>query len=117
MNRRGFLLLSAATAIAGNPAWAGAPRIGFIAAGSRSTNRQLLAALRGGLGALGWTDGRNLAILERWAEARAEQLPGIAKELIGAGVDLLVAAGTAATLAAASATSPIPTLIVGGRDP
>src|SRR5260370_23955740 len=117
MRRRVFLLLTAATAIAGNRASAGVSRIGFIAAGSRPTNRQLLAALQGGLGALGWTDRSNLVVLDRWAEEHTEQLPGIAKELIGAGVDLLVAAGTAATLAAASATATIPIVMVGVGDP
>jgi len=117
MKRRGFLLLAAALVIAGNPAVAGAPRIGFIAAGSRSTNRQLLAALQGGLGALGWIDRSNLVVLDRWAEEHTERLPGIVKGLIGSGVDVLVAAGTAATLAAASATATIPIVMVGVGDP
>jgi len=119
MKRRGFLWLAAAAAIAWNPAAAavGAPRIGFIGIGSRAENLNLFEALRGGLRALGWIDPGKLVILDRWAEARTERLPGLAAELIAAGVDVLVTAGTAATLAAASATATIPIVMVGVGDP
>ena len=51
------------------------------------------------------------------AEGRTEQLPGIVKELIGAGVAVLVTAGTAATLAAKRASATIPIVLVGVDDP
>jgi putative ABC transport system substrate-binding protein len=56
-------------------------------------------------------------ILDRWAEERAEQLPGIVKELIGSGVAILVTGGTSATLAAKRATATIPIVLVGVDDP
>ena len=107
MRRRNFLL--AAVSIAWNPASAEVknPRIGFIHAGSRQENQRLLDAFRENLSALGWTDGSNIAVLDRWAEERTERLPVIVKELIGSGVAVLVTAGTPATIAArhASATT------------
>ena len=119
MIRRRFLLLAGATAIAWHPAAAEVkvPRIGFIQAGSREENQNLLDAFRAGLAALGWTDGRNIDVLDRWAEERTEQLPAIVKELIGSGVTVLVTAGTPATLAAKRASPTIPIVLVGVDDP
>jgi ABC-type uncharacterized transport system substrate-binding protein len=119
VKRRDLLLLAAGTAIAWNPAWTAAtvPRIGFIGPGSGAASQRSLVALRDGLGGLGWTDGGNLVILDRWAEERTERLPGIARELIGSAVDILVTAGTLATLAATSATATIPIVMVGAGDP
>jgi ABC-type uncharacterized transport system substrate-binding protein len=75
---------------------------------SRQENHALLAAFRDGLSALGWTDGSNVSVLDRWAEERTEALPAIAKELIGSGATILVTAGTPATLAATRAAATIP---------
>jgi putative ABC transport system substrate-binding protein len=119
VRRRDFLLLAAGTAIPWNPAVAAArtPRIGFIGAGSAVANAGFLDVLRDGLRALGWTDGGNLAVVDRWAEDQPERLPSIAAELVGAGVDILVTVGTLATLAATRATTTIPTVMVGVGDP
>jgi putative ABC transport system substrate-binding protein len=117
MRRRDLLLLAAGAAMTRNPASAEAPRIGFVQVGSRHDNQDLLDAFRENLAALGWTDGSNIAIVDRWAEERAEQLPGIVKELIGAGVAILVTGGTSATLAAKRATAMIPIVLVGVDDP
>jgi putative ABC transport system substrate-binding protein len=119
MRRRHFLLLAAATILARNPASAEVKtaRIGLIQTGSRQENQSLLDAFREGLSALGWSDGSNVAILDRWAEGRTERLPGIVKELIDSGVAVLVTAGTAATLAAKRASATIPIVLVGVDDP
>jgi putative ABC transport system substrate-binding protein len=119
VRRRGFLLLAGATVIAWHPAAAEVkiPRIGFIQAGSRQENQSLLDAFREKLAAVGWTDGSNIAVLDRWAEERTEQLPAIVEELIGSGVTVLVTAGTSATLAAKRASATIPIILVGVDDP
>src|SRR5271155_1692887 len=119
MRRRNFLLLAAATAMTQKPVEAETipPRIGFVQAGSRQDNQGPLDAFRENLSALGWTDGSNIAIVDRWAEERAEQLPGIVKELIGSGVAVLVTGGTPATLAAKRETATIPIVLVGVDDP
>jgi len=119
MTRRGFLLLTGTAAMTRNTAAAEGqvPRIGLIHAGSRQENQSLLDAFRENLSALGWTDGSNIAVLDRWAEERTEQLPAIVKELIGSGVTILVTAGTPATLAAKRASATIPIILVGVDDP
>ena len=119
MRRRDLLLLAASAAMSRNPALAenNTPRIGFVQVGSRQHNRGLVDAFRENLAALGWTDGGNITIVDRWAEERAEQLPGILKELIGSGVAILVTAGTPATLAAKQASARIPIVLVGVDDP
>ena len=119
MTRRGFMLLAGATAIVSNPAAAEvkSPRIGFIQAGSRLENQSLLGAFRANLSAHGWTDGSNIAVLDRWAEERTDQLPAIIKELIGSDITALVTAGTPATLAAKRASATLPIVFVGVDDP
>jgi putative ABC transport system substrate-binding protein len=119
MRRRELLLLAAGAAMTRNPASADAnpPRIGFVQVGSPQDNRGLFDAFRENLAALGWTDASDIVVLDRWAEERAEQLPGIVKELIGSGVAILVTAGTPATLAAKRATATIPIVLVGVDDP
>ena len=119
MKRRDFLLLPGVMAMAWNQASAKVetPRIGFVQAGSRPENHALLAAFRDGLSALGWTDGSNVSVLDRWADERTEALPAIVKELIGSGATILVTAGTPATLAATRADATIPIVLVGVDDP
>jgi putative ABC transport system substrate-binding protein len=119
ITRRGFLVLAGATASAWNPAAAEvkSPRIGFIQAGSRQENQSLLDAFRAKLSALGWTDGSNIAVLDRWTEEDTEQLPAIVTELIGSKVTVLVTAGTPATLAAKRASATLPIVFVGVDDP
>jgi putative ABC transport system substrate-binding protein len=117
MRRRDLLLLAAGAAMTRNPASAEAPRIGLVQVGSRQDNQGLIDAFRENLAALGWTDGSNITVIDRWAEERAEQLPGIVKELIGAGAAILVTAGTPATLAAKRASATIPIVLVGVDDP
>ena len=113
------MLLAGATAMAWNPSAAEVrvPRIGFIEAGSRQENQSLIDAFRAKLSTLGWTEGSNIAVLDRWAEERTEQLPAIVKELIGSDITVLVTAGTPATLAAKRASATLPIVFVGVDDP
>jgi hypothetical protein len=120
MKRRDFLLLPGVMVMASNQASAKVetPRIGFVHAGSRQENHALLFAFRDGLSALGWTDGSNITVLDRWAEERTEALPALVKELIGSGVTILVTAGTPATLAATGANAPTGACFtIAGRKP
>jgi putative ABC transport system substrate-binding protein len=119
MKRRDFLLFAGILAIARNPAAAEAEitRIGFIQAGSRQENQRLLDAFSESLSALGWTEGNDITVFDRWADERAEALPAIIKELIGSGVAVMVTAGTPATLAAKRASSTLPIILVAVDDP
>src|SRR5262249_51366729 len=118
MRRRDFLLLPA-MAMAWNQVSAKVenPRIGFVHAGLRTEDDTLLVAFRDGLWAIGWIDGSNVSVIDRWAEEHTEAPPVIIKELVGSGATILVTAGTPATLAATRANATIPIILVGVDDP
>ena len=55
--------------------------IGWLNSGSRESNAWQLAAFKEGLAALGYKEGHQFVIEERWADARIERLPLLAQEL------------------------------------
>jgi putative ABC transport system substrate-binding protein len=58
------------------------------------------------LGELGWNEGRTVAIEYRWAaEGRADRFTEFATEFVQLKVDVILATGTAAALAAKRASS------------
>ena len=75
------------------------------------------AAFIEGLRALGYVEGRNLKIEYRSAEMAAEFLPGLAAELVAAGVELIFAVESNVVSAALKATSAIPVVFVSIADP
>jgi ABC-type uncharacterized transport system substrate-binding protein len=94
------------------------PVIGFLHAGSPEENEKRLAAFRKGLAAGGFVEGQNVAVDYRWARGRNEELAGMAAELIGKGVAVIVTPGsTAAAVAAKKATATIPVVFSSGTDP
>jgi len=100
-------------------------RIGFLSPSSRSDPEQLaspfgergLAAFRQGLRELGYVEGKNIVIENRWAEGRFERLPDLAAELVRLKVDVIVSVVTQASLAAKNATRTIPIVMVAAGDP
>ncbi len=73
-----------------------------------------LGGLQQGLSELGYVEGQNLAIEQRYAEGHAERLPDLATDLVRLRVEVLVANGSASTFAAQRATSTIPIVMLGG---
>jgi len=92
-------------------------RIGFLDNSTASGMAVLVNAFRQELSSLGWIDGKNIAIEYRFAEQKLERLPELAAELVRLKVELIVAVGTAATLAAKSTTATIPIVSSGSSDP
>src|SRR5215472_6912363 len=66
---------------------------------------------------LGYTEGRNLAIERRWAEAREQKLPTLAGELVQDKVDVILAISAAAVIAAKQVTATIPIVMIINSDP
>jgi putative ABC transport system substrate-binding protein len=66
---------------------------------------------------LGWIEGQNLLAERRYASGRTELLKPFAEELIGLKVDVIVAGGTVAALAAKDATRTIPIVVNRSADP
>lgn len=121
MERRIFIAWLGGAVLAPVSAWSQQAdriyRIGVLEAVPAEQNAANLNALREGLRALGYREGRNLVIEYRSADGRAERFPELAAELVALNVDLIVARGTPATRAAQSATSKIPTVMATMGDP
>ncbi len=94
-------------------------RIGFLMSGSSDSGLSppARAAFRDALRDLGWVDGRNIAIDDRFADGKFDRLPELAAELVGRNVDVIVASPTPAAVAAKNATSTIPVVVVSVADP
>jgi putative tryptophan/tyrosine transport system substrate-binding protein len=119
----GLGLVLLLTLAATSPAFAQAPakvfRIGTLVPGSRPPGadwKQRWAFLQG-LRELGWVEGQNIAIEDRWADAKTERLPALAAELVRMKVDLILTLSWPAAVAAKQATSTIPIVIVAAGDP
>jgi ABC-type uncharacterized transport system substrate-binding protein len=85
-------------------------RIGFVEAGSASVNRHFLDAFRQGLADLGYVEGQQIAIEDRWADGRVEAFPGLLAEVIRLKVDVIVVSSGNGGVAAKRATTTIPTV-------
>ena len=93
------------------------PRIGYLSYGSEEIDKSLVAALQQGLRELGYLEGRDIVIEQRYAAGRSEKLPEVLSELIRLKLDVLVTAGDPAAHAAKKATSAIPIVMVTSPDP
>ncbi len=93
-------------------------RIGYLSASARVDVEFFLNLLRPELEKLGWTDGRNVVVLEpRTAEARNERMPSLAVELVAQSPDVILAQGVTATRAVMQATKSIPIVMVAVGNP
>jgi putative ABC transport system substrate-binding protein len=87
-------------------------RIGYLFTGFQPPKEFLEAMDR-----LGYVEGKNIAYENRAAEGQEERLPELAAELVRLNVDVIVAPGGAAGLAAKEATKAVPVVFMGGGDP
>lgn len=92
-------------------------RIGVLDTAAEPANAANMMQLRKGLKDLGYVEGKNLRIEYRSAEARYERYPALAAELARLKVDLIVANGTPATLAAKKLPGMIPVVTATALDP
>jgi putative ABC transport system substrate-binding protein len=92
-------------------------RIGFLGNGTAALEANLVGPFREGLRDLGYVEDRNILIEYRWAEGKYERFPALIAELIALKVDVIVTAGTPASLAVKKATTSIPLVMVAVGDP
>jgi putative tryptophan/tyrosine transport system substrate-binding protein len=119
MRRREFI-----AAIGGAAAWplaaraqqpARVRRIGLLSAGSLLLDmRPVFSAA---LQELGWIEGKNIIFELRHVADQPDRLPALVAELLRLDVDVIVAGGTLAPLAAKRATATIPIVMSSAGDP
>ena len=122
MKRRDFIgMLLASTALrpfgASAEAFSKRPTVGFLGGGSKAANRQFYDSLPQGLRDLGYIEGRDYALADRYADGDLARLPALAQELVRLVPDVIVAAPGSAVLAARQATASIPIVGVNMNDP
>jgi putative ABC transport system substrate-binding protein len=93
------------------------PRVGFLGNSTAALEANLIKPFRDGFRELGYEEGRNIEIVFRWGQGNYARFPALIAELLAAKVDVLVTAGTPATMAVKKATSTVPLVMVAVGDP
>ncbi|HLX17880.1 MAG TPA: ABC transporter substrate-binding protein [Bradyrhizobium sp.] len=98
---------------------AGMRRIGMLMGYRESdpAGQSEIAAFRGTLAKLGWTEGTNLRIELRWGAGDADRIRTFAKELVDLRPDVILSQGSGPTSALAGETRTIPIVFVTVGDP
>ena len=125
MRRREFLALLGGIAIAARPGMGRAQhpgrtrRIAILLGVAESDPEALsrVGALRQELERLGWVDGRNIRIEQRWTGGDAERLRAYTAELVASAPDVIVANPTPSVAALKQATRTIPIVFALVSDP
>jgi putative ABC transport system substrate-binding protein len=117
-----LVLLAAAAVLWTPPAGAADPaqrvvRVAFVDTESPSTALRGASAFWERLRELGWVEGQNLIIEQRWAEGRLDRLPALMAEVVGSNPDVIVTISTPGAIAAKKATSTIPIVVPAMGDP
>jgi putative tryptophan/tyrosine transport system substrate-binding protein len=92
-------------------------RVGFLGNSTAALEANLIEPFRQGLRDLGYEEGRNITIEYRWAEGKYERLPALIAELVALNLDVMVTAGTPATLAVKKAALSVPLVMAAIGDP
>jgi putative tryptophan/tyrosine transport system substrate-binding protein len=123
MRRRTLVAVAAGVLLPASPALRAqaqpAPhRIAYLSAFARTDIDVVLGLIRVELDKLGWTDGRNIVLLEpRTSESRNELLPALAAEIVTQGPDLILVQSLPATRALMQATKSIPIVMYAVGNP
>jgi putative tryptophan/tyrosine transport system substrate-binding protein len=93
------------------------PRIGFLFGASPSANSARIEAFRQGLRELGYVEGKNIVVEDRYADGKTDRLPALAAELVRLKVDVIVSASSGGTRSFKETTNTIPIVMAQDTDP
>jgi putative ABC transport system substrate-binding protein len=93
------------------------PTVGYLGGGGPANQRAWVDAFVERLRELGWVEGRTVAIEYRWGEGHAGRYAEIAAAFVRSKVDVILAGGTEAAVAARQATTTIPIVFPTAGDP
>ena len=93
------------------------PRIVYFSAGSAASQASRLEVFKQGLRDLGYADGKDIVIEQRYADGKLDRVAALAAELVSFKLDVIVTGGPAATRAAKDATATIPIVMGFDYDP
>jgi len=92
-------------------------RVGYFAITSRERALHLTKAFEDGLRSLGYRVGENVVVEYRFADGDMGRLSALAADLVGLGVDVIVAGNNVNIIAAMQATTTIPIVMASSADP
>jgi putative ABC transport system substrate-binding protein len=92
-------------------------RVGFLSLQRRSDFKSYEEAFLKGMRELGYVEGKNLVVEWRFADGKAERVPGLAADLVKLKVDVIVAVASAAIGPAQKSTTTIPIVMATTGDP
>jgi putative ABC transport system substrate-binding protein len=101
------------------PSDPGMRRVGYLT-GNQASAQNIdpnNAAFRKGLSDLGYIDGQNLTIAERYADFNNDLLPDLVAGLLADGVEVIATSATPAAVAAKRATQKVPIVFMEVNDP
>lgn len=120
-NGAGLVALGIAFAMCGAVSEAQQPakiaKIGWLSRNPGGGTAAMFSGVQRELRGLGYFEGKNIAFEFRNADDKRDRLPGLADELVGLKVDVIVASGTPDALAAKNATRTIPIVFTSVADP
>jgi putative ABC transport system substrate-binding protein len=121
MIRREFIILLGSSAAAWSAVAHGRssrmPRVGILWGASRSVIAPFHEAFLQGLRDLGYVEGGTIGIEARFADGKAELVPGLAEELVRLKVDVIVAPSTPMLRALKPVTTTVPIVMANVSDP
>jgi len=120
MRRRELITIIGATVawpLAAHAQQRAMPTIGWLSLATEPSVRPGVEAFRSGLADLGYTEGKNIRVLYRFADGNAHRLPALTSELVSLGATIIVTYSTTAIRATHDAAPNVPIVSWVSGDP